>query len=126
MTDQTVEGTDQEVVEVTEDNIEQVKKTIKLPPAEATGSLTVEEREALEEKPDVLVVGDGSEKAAEVLEVIAKESEEPVKVANTDKKELPPLPKMGTKFMIEGHEYKVVWLNPGKNRFSAEPCKGVY
>jgi len=36
------------------------------------------------------------------------------------------LPKIGTKFMVEGQEYKVVYLNEGKNRFSAEPCEGVY
>jgi len=41
-------------------------------------------------------------------------------------KEKPKLPKIGTKFMIEGQEYKVVYINEGKNRFSAEPCEGVY
>lgn len=37
-----------------------------------------------------------------------------------------PLPKMGAKFMLDGHEYKVIYINEGKHRFSCEPCKGVY
>jgi len=36
------------------------------------------------------------------------------------------LPPMGAKFMIAGKEYKVCYINAGKKRFSAEPCKGGY
>lgn len=45
-----------------------------------------------------------------------------------DEKELKmiPLPAIGTKFMVDGHEYKVVYINEGKGRFSCERCKGVY
>lgn len=36
------------------------------------------------------------------------------------------LPEIGTKFMINGQEYRVVYRNEGKGRFSSEPCTGVY
>ncbi len=42
-----------------------------------------------------------------------------------EKKELE-LPVIGTKFMIMGQEYKVCYINEGKKRFSAVPCKGGY
>ena len=36
------------------------------------------------------------------------------------------LPQKGTKFMIMGQEYIVTYVNEGKNRFTAEPCEGMY
>ena len=36
------------------------------------------------------------------------------------------LPLIGTKFMIMGQEYVVTYVNEGKNRFTAEPCSGMY
>lgn len=52
--------------------------------------------------------------------------QEKIEIPPVKEKEKPKLPKMGTKFMVEGQEYKVVYINEGKNRFSAEPCEGVY
>jgi len=49
-----------------------------------------------------------------------------VEIPSAKEKEKPKLPKIGTKFMVEGQEYKVVYINEGKNRFSAEPCEGMY
>ncbi len=37
-----------------------------------------------------------------------------------------PLPEIGAKFMLYGHEYIVVYINEGKRRFSCIPCQGVY
>lgn len=37
---------------------------------------------------------------------------------------VPTLP-VGKKFMVEGHEYKVVYVNEGKKRFTCIPCKDV-
>lgn len=37
-----------------------------------------------------------------------------------------PLPSINDIFMLKGHEYKVIYINDGKHRFSCEPCKGVY
>jgi len=36
------------------------------------------------------------------------------------------LPEVGTKFMVNGQEYEVVYLNLGKKRFTSVPCVGVY
>ena len=44
----------------------------------------------------------------------------------TKKKKEIILPKIGTKFMVEGQSYKVTYLNAGRGRFSAEPCEGQY
>ncbi len=41
-------------------------------------------------------------------------------------KEEKPLPKIGTKFMVNGAEYEVVYINEGQNRFSCQPCEGAY
>lgn len=49
-----------------------------------------------------------------------------VETLEKDKKEEGILPPIGTKFMVSGKEYKVVYLNPGKKRFSAIPCSGQY
>ena len=38
----------------------------------------------------------------------------------------PELPKEGTRFMINGVNYRICYVNKGQNRFSAEPCKGGY
>jgi len=53
------------------------------------------------------------------------ESNIDIEEQKTDKKEII-LPKIGTKFMIEGNSYKVTYLNVGRGRFSAEPCEGQY
>jgi hypothetical protein len=37
--------------------------------------------------------------------------------------EKPPLPQIGTKFYIEGIEYKVTYVNEGKRRFSSTPTQ---
>ena len=93
---------------------------IAIPPMKATGSLTVENKD------DITIVDDD------------KPSEEGTKLANKlidsmtgmnpipKKKEKIVLPKIGTKFMIEGKEYKVNYINEGKARFTAIPCQGVY
>ncbi len=44
----------------------------------------------------------------------------------TTKKEVLRLPEMGKKFMLDGQEYIVCYINEGKKRFSAEPCSGKY
>lgn len=36
------------------------------------------------------------------------------------------LPPIGTKFMVNGEEYKVVYINEGKKRFTSSPCSGQY
>ena len=36
-----------------------------------------------------------------------------------------PILPVGKKFMVEGHEYKVVYVNEGKRRFTCVPCKDV-
>ena len=36
------------------------------------------------------------------------------------------LPEIGTKFMVNEQEYKVIFINKGKRRFTCEPCKGLY
>jgi hypothetical protein len=36
------------------------------------------------------------------------------------------LPPIGTKFMVNGEEYKVVYINIGKKRFTSTPCSGQY
>jgi hypothetical protein len=36
-----------------------------------------------------------------------------------------PILPVGKKFMVEGHEYKVVYVNEGKKRFTCIPCKDV-
>ena len=45
---------------------------------------------------------------------------------NQEVDEKPKLPEIGTKFMVDGQEYEVVYLNVGKSRFTAAPCKGMY
>lgn len=37
------------------------------------------------------------------------------------KKEKTPLPEVGTRFFIDGVEYKITYVNEGKSRFSAIP-----
>jgi hypothetical protein len=51
-----------------------------------------------------------------------------VKVEKEEKKEdkKVPLPKEGKIFMLDGYEYRVVYINQGKNRFSCCPAKQVY
>jgi len=36
------------------------------------------------------------------------------------------LPSVGTRFMIAGKSFEVVYLNEGKGRFTAKPIKGQY
>jgi hypothetical protein len=43
-----------------------------------------------------------------------------------EKVERKPLPRVGTKFMVNGIEYEVVYSNSGQNRFSSRPCEGSY
>ena len=83
-------------IEVIKNSVEKVG--VKMPDLVATGDLTVNE--------EVVIVDD-----------------KPVKEVN--KKDIP-LPEMGTKFMFNGHEYKVIYINAGQHRFTCEPCKGVY
>lgn len=44
----------------------------------------------------------------------------------TPSKEVVRLPEIGKKFMIEGQEYVVCYVNEGQHRFSSEPCSGMY
>ena len=106
-----------------------VGKGIKLPPLQATGDLTVESKEEEKTQP-VVVVGEAGKGASAIAETLAESGHDVVissepPVAEPEKKE-PELPQMGTKFMINGQEYKVCYINHGKKRFSAEPCKGLY
>lgn len=75
-------------------------KEYTIPDSEATGDLTVERKDSMKDE--------------------VKEETKEVK------KELIPLPEIGETFMLRGHEYKVVYLNPGKQRFTCEPHKGMY
>jgi hypothetical protein len=59
------------------------------------------------------------------LTVEAKEDKKVETKKELTKKDIP-LPEIGTKFMVGGHEYKVIYINPGQHRFSCEPCKGLY
>ena len=71
------------------------------------------------EFPDMVAEGDLTVKTkAEIAD------EKPAK-KELSKKDIP-LPEMGSKFMLNGHEYKVIYINAGQHRFSCEPCKGVY
>jgi len=42
------------------------------------------------------------------------------------KKKVVKLPAIGDKFMLNGQEYIVCYINEGKQRFSCEPCDGIY
>ncbi len=70
---------------------------VKMPDMVATGSLSVNEPVVEKEKPFTL----------------------------EDKKKIP-LPAIGDKFMLNGDEFIVVYINEGKHRFTCEPCKGVH
>ena len=74
------------------------------------------------EMPDLVATGDLTVDSKETI-VIDDIPDKPVKKLN--KKDIP-LPEMGAKFMLNGHEYKVIYINAGQHRFSCEPCKGVY
>lgn len=56
------------------------------------------------------------------LTVVNNEQE---KIDKVNKKDIP-LPKLGQKFMLNGNEYTVIYINPGHHRFTCEPCIGVY
>jgi len=43
-----------------------------------------------------------------------------------ERAEEPSFPPIGTKFMVHGIEYEVIYINRGQGRFSAKPCKGAY
>lgn len=50
-----------------------------------------------------------------------------IKVESSDKKdENVPLPELNKIFMLDGIEYRVVYINEGKNRFTCCPAKQVY
>jgi len=104
---------------------------------EKTDDVIEVEPEKIDEGSTVLVTGDGEnkdklvealEKADGVKEVIQEDTPEtnPEDKEQIVKKKEVILPPIGTKFMIAGESYKVTWLNPGKHRFSAEPCEGQY
>ena len=89
------------------DHLKPIKDTVskvgvEMPDMVATGDLTIANREK------VVVDDDVPEVKKEIT-----------------KKDIP-LPEIGTKFMFNGHEYKVIYINAGQHRFSCEPCKGVY
>jgi len=93
---------------------------IKLPPLHATGSLTVDPKE---NDTKVLMVG-GDFNAYEVQESEAlKTLESDDESTKEVKKWEPVLPEMNTIFSIGGHRYRVCYINDGKGRFSAIPCK---
>ena len=52
-------------------------------------------------------------------------SAEEKKTESSNKKEKV-LPKIGTKFMVDGQMYKVTYINFGQGRFSSEPCDNHY
>lgn len=70
--------------------------------------------------PDLVATGDMTVISKEEAEEKRKLDSEPF-----DKKSIP-LPKLGEKFMCNGNEYKVIYINPGYHRFTCEPCKNVY
>jgi hypothetical protein len=53
----------------------------------------------------------------------AKHKTEQTKKSKSSK---PELPKEGIRFMINGVNYRVCYVNKGQNRFSSEPCEGGY
>jgi len=82
------------------------------------------------EMPDMVAVGDLTVDKSDTM--VIKNREEIAMVDDIDnkpkevtKKDIP-LPEIGEKFMLKGHEYKVIYINSGQHRFSCEPCKGVY
>jgi len=87
----------------------------------------------MNETPDVLVVGDDdkSQKIAKAVQEALPDSnvvtgDVPHLASATQTKEEPKLPAHGTKFMINGQEYEVVYINEGKHRFTSVPCTGMY
>jgi len=97
---------DQDGNEVPEEVVEQIKSSIEVPRLTGEGDLTVENSNSVDLGSD------------------AKKVEEPE--PEEKEKQETPLPSIGDKFMLNGHEYKVVYINEGKRRFSCVPCKGVY
>jgi len=89
-------------------------------------TIVVDDSNVDNETTDKLV--EALEKEDVVKEVIHEETQEtnPESKEQIVKKKEVKLPPIGTKFMIAGDSYKVTWLNPGKHRFSAEPCEGQY
>ena len=113
--------------ETTEEGVGENTEVIEIDPVEKTD----------EEPVKVAVIGDNTN--AELIKEAMKGKsidvvdapKEATMVYETDevkpkKKKDIILPPIGTKFMVAGDSYKVTWLNPGKNRFSAEPCDGQY
>ncbi len=100
------EKTPDKVVVVGSDPVqEKIIKQVVKKSLTAEGDLTVEKTESRQ------VDLGGTETKIE------EESEEPKET---------PLPEIGDKFMLNCHEYKVVYINTGQKRFSCIPCKGVY
>ena len=70
---------------------------------------------------------DYSEMAGDIAEGIGTLSvnEDGTAVKDEKSKEAPLLPENKT-FMVDGCEYKVVYVNKGKGRFTCKPYKGGY
>jgi len=96
---------------------------IKLPPLHATGDLTVENKDETK----VVVVEDDNVDSNKLAEELSKTGNEVILTDNkteaVEEKWEPILPEMHTKFQINGRNYKVCYINEGKGRFSAIPCK---
>ena len=105
-------------------NNEIEKPSVVIPPMHATGSLTVDSKKETE----ILIVSDDAsahtilEKTLEEtgVEIDYKTHEE---VSVKKEKWEPVLPEMSTTFHIGAYKYKVCFINAGKGRFSAVPCK---
>jgi len=84
---------------------------IKMPDLVATGDLTVDKSDTIKTKKELIMVDDGSEKKVDDKKLKKKDF---------------PLPLIGDVFMHKGYEYKVIYINEGKHRFSCESYKGDY
>ena len=102
------------MIETPEKNVQ--KTQIKLPPSKATGNLTIEKIETIQVEDDVNL----NEKS--LVGVVKDEATYVLDKENVDESELI-LPEMNTKFKIGSNKYKVCYINDGKGRFSAKPCK---
>lgn len=95
----------------------------KIPEKVVVGSDPIQEEMIKKEiKKSLTAEGDLSVKKAESrqIDLGGTKTKEPEESKET------PLPEIGSKFMLNYHEYKVVYINEGQKRFSCVPCKGVY
>jgi len=96
-----------------------------------------EEEKTTTEEPEVVKLKDAPQevqdlavsKAREVFHKLPVTAKGDLTVSKTPPAEFDKktgLPQVGTRFMIEGNSFKVVYVNEGKKRFSASPVDGQY